>query len=82
MTEPKTQQEALNQAIDRETRQVMGDLMMQTIILKQVLNLTQQPQPVQPPANPVPPQPEPIPPQPEQPPPRQSMNGGAKREVL
>jgi hypothetical protein len=82
-----TQQELLSQAIDRETRYVIGELTMQTIILRQALNMSQQPQPqpVNPVPQPMPPkQPEPIPPQPEQdrpPPPRQSMPNGGWKEA-
>jgi hypothetical protein len=74
----------LSQAVEREVRMTIGDLTMQTIVLRQMLELAgqqpgQQPQP-QPgqPKPPVPPQP--IPPQPEQDPPldrpERRANGG------
>jgi hypothetical protein len=62
MTESRADQ--LSQTIEREVRQLIGDLQMQILVLRSMLNLQQHPQ-EQPPKPP----PQPIPPQPEQPPP-------------
>jgi len=84
----------LNQAIEKEVRFVIGDLHMQIIVLKQVMDLQQkaaeqQPQPQQPRPTPTPPQPSqphpypPVPPQPETEPPldrpeHRAMNGDGR----
>jgi hypothetical protein len=92
MAEPQSPQDMLNQNIEREVRFQIGELTMQIIVLRQMLDLQQkmsqqqQPgdpipdQPPQPPADrpvPQPPrQPQPQPAQPEPLPERRAMNGG------
>jgi len=90
MAEPQSPQDMLNQNIEREVRFQIGELTMQIIVLRQMLDLQQkmsqqQPgdpipaNPPQPPADrPAPPhqpQPQPTQPQPE-PLPHRAMNGG------
>ena len=83
MNEPQTPQEMLSQAVEREVRFTIGELTMQTIVLRQALNMAQQqPQPGDPRQQPIPPgtvphpmpRPEPIPPQPEHPEPKQRIH--------
>jgi hypothetical protein len=76
--------EQLSQRIERDIRQLIGDLQMQIVVLRAALELAQQPQQPHPgepvPAPPPPPpQREPIPPQPEQdePLPRSARTNGA-----
>ena len=59
------QQTILSQKVEREVRYVIGDLTMQTIVLRQLLETAQQ-QPAQPQPQPSPPRPNPAP-QPSQP---------------
>jgi len=74
----------LSQAVDREVRQLLGDLQMQVVVLRQMLELAQrpaaggQPQPT-PQPTPTPPVEQPVPQPDPQPVPRQhAVNGRAK----
>jgi colicin import membrane protein len=61
----------LSQNVEREVRQLIGDLQMQIIVLRSMLELSQQPQPNQPQQQPPPRRPEPQPaPQDPLPPPQ------------
>jgi len=67
-----TPHHVLSQAVDREVRQLLGDLQMQVVVLRQMLELAQRPAKPADPAEPVPPMPQPGPtPQPGQVPPGQ-----------
>ena len=88
MTDQQNQQQVLSQAVEREVRQILGDLHMQVIVLRQMLEMAQQPRP-SPVPNPqqptqTPPQPAPdpnqLPPQPppENPPPQPHAAGNGR----
>jgi hypothetical protein len=72
----------LSQRVERDVRQTLGELTMQTIVLRAMMEMgvqpDQQPDRKPPPPPPPPKRPEPIPPQPEQPPEQAArFNGGA-----
>jgi hypothetical protein len=64
MAEQQDRATQLSQAVEREVRMMIGDLTMQTIVLRQMLEMSGQQQPQQPQPSPAP---QPPPPQPAQP---------------
>ena len=81
----QTQANAVQEAIEREVRHLIGDLHMKVIALHTMLGMAQQAQqPGQAPSEPKPqPQPSPIPPQPDQPdkPTKVARPNGGSHEV-
>jgi hypothetical protein len=81
----QTQSSQLSQNIETQVRTLIGELNMQVIVLRNMLEMAQrdaqqQPRPQQPGPQPIPPQPEQ--PEPEKPPGTARANGRGLREVL